>query len=186
MGEGRVVVAALQGLRARDLLTMRRHEVVEHVVQVRDGALVAVDDHYVLQDWDDAKRAEICRRVAECVDTGGGAWGAWVHTELVALAAVDARPVGGDPAVVALDLLHVSAPWRGRGLARTLTEQAAALAQSLGAHALYVSASNTQRTVDVYRHFGAVVADPPDPVWFAREPLDVHLRIRLPLNHSAE
>ncbi len=99
----------------------------------------------------------------------------------MALAAVDGRPVGADPGVVALDLLHVSAPWRGRGLGRTLTERAARFAQHLGAHTLYVSASNTQRTVAVYRRLGAVVADPPDPAWFAREPLDVHLRIPLPL-----
>ncbi|HYN67479.1 MAG TPA: GNAT family N-acetyltransferase [Ornithinibacter sp.] len=176
-----VLFVELEDLRPTDLLAMRRHEVVEHAVQVRDGALVQVRDHYVLPDWDDAKRREICHRVAECRDGGGAAWGARVDDVLVALAAVDARPVGGDGGVVSLDLLHVSAPWRGRGFARTLTERAAAFAQSVGAHTLYVSASNSERTVAVYRRFGAVVADSPDPAWFAREPLDVHLRLPLPL-----
>lgn len=106
-------------------------------------------------------------------------------SDLRAMATVDGRPVGGDPGVVALDLLHVSVPWRGRGLARTLTEQAAAFAQSLSAHTLYVSATNTAHTVAVYRRFGAVVADPPDPEWFAREPLDVHLRIPLPITRAS-
>jgi GNAT superfamily N-acetyltransferase len=176
-----VVIAPLDSLRQADLLAMRRHEVVERAVVVRDGRLVDVEDRYELADWDDAKRREICDRVADCLATGGGAWGARAAGSLVALASVDARPVGGDPAVMSLDLLHVSAPWRGRGLARALTERAARFAAELGARTLYVSASNSERTVAVYRRFGAVLADPPDPTWFAREPFDVHLLIPLPL-----
>ncbi len=176
-----VMIVELSSLCSTDLLAMRRHEVVDHAVQVHHGELVEVEDHYVLPEWDDPKRAEIRDRVAGCLVGGGAAWGARAEVGLVALAAVDSRPVGADPGVVALDLLHVSAPWRGRGLGRILTERAAAFAQSIGAHTLYVSASNTQRTVAVYRRFGAVVADPPDPTWFTREPLDIHLRIPLPL-----
>lgn len=182
----KALIVDLDKLRLSDLLVMRRHEVVEHAVQVHHGGLVKVKDHQVVADWDDAKRAEICHRVTECLATGGAAWGARTDAGLVALAAVDGRPVGGDPKVVALDLLHVSAPWRGRGLAQTLTERAAVFAQSLGAHTLYVSASNSQRTVAVYHRFGAVIADPPDPAWFAREPLDVHLRMPLPLTNARQ
>ena len=179
-----VLIVELKTLCMTDLIAMRRHEVVEHAMQVHHGSLLEVEDHYVVPEWDDAKRAEICRRVAACLACGGAVWGARADVGLVALAALDGRPVGGDPGVLALDLLHVSAPWRGRGLARELTVRVATVAQSLGAHTLYVSASNSQRTVAVYRRFGAVLADPPDPDWLVQEPLDVHLRMPLPLAHA--
>lgn len=105
---GEVVVVELRDLRPSDLDAMRRREVVEHAVQVHNGELVAVSDHCVVPDWGHGRRVEICDRVAVCISGGGAAWAARADEGLVALAAVDAHPVGGDPRVVALDLLHVS------------------------------------------------------------------------------
>ena len=147
------------------------------------GALVEVKDHYVMPDWDDTKRAEICTRVAECLATGGAAWGAtaaggrasrwpqWTAGRSVATpgwwrwTCCTSAPRGA------------AAAWRA-----ALTGACGRLgAVAVGAHTLYVSATNT---TDRSRSTGGSapsLADPPDPAWFAREPLDVHLRIPLPL-----
>lgn len=182
MGLG--VVEELGALTEKDLAGMDRREEFAALIEMRDGRLRTVASTGSIPGWDAAKRAEIVSRVARVRATGGRAWGVRVDGALVGLASVDATPVGGDPDVVALDLLHVSAPWRGRGLARALVETAAGFAVSAGARALYVSATCTARTVAVYRHLGAVLADPPDPDWLAREPVDIHLVIPLPLSRA--
>ena len=78
-----------------------------------------------------------------------------------------------------LDMLYVSAGYRGRGIGRMLTEKAANLARSLGATTLYISATPTRATVDAYLRMGAQVLRVPDPASFALEPEDIHLSLPL-------
>lgn len=60
-----------------------------------------------------------------------------------------------------------------------LTELAASRARSLGAAALYISATPTRGTVDAYLRMGAQLLRAPDPELFAREPEDIHLCLSL-------
>ena len=174
-----VEVRALPGLAPSDLVAMHRRERVETAVRVVDGRYVEEPAGWVVPDWDDAERTSVAERTVGVLAAGGAAWGAYTGDLLVGFASVDVDPVGGDPAVLALDMLHISAPWRGRGLARVLFDVAARYVIERGGRSLYVSASRSARTVAVYRAFGAIPADPPDPTWLAREPVDVHLVVPL-------
>ncbi len=76
-------------------------------------------------------------------------------------------------------MLYVSAEYRGRRIGRSLTQMTANLARSLGAVALYISATPTRGTVDAYLRMGANLLQAPDQELFAREPEDVHLCLTL-------
>jgi len=129
--------------------------------------------------WDEAEVAAKVARVQAVIEAGGRAFAAWDGARLVGIGTLDVAGIGGSRAVLTLDMLHVSAAYRGFGIARKLTALVADAARARGARALYISATRSQRTVDVYRHMGAVVLAAPDPLMFAREPEDIHLILSL-------
>ena len=145
-----------------------------HVV---DGRLVLRETRDEVRGWDPAELAAYVRRIEALLDAGGVALGAWDGARLVGLGTLDVRGVGGDGAVLKLDMLYVDAGHRHRGIGRVLTQRLAAEASARGARALYVSATPTRNTVDAYLRMGARLHPSPDPELLALEPDDVHLLV---------
>lgn len=71
--------------------------------------------------------------------------------------------------------LHVSQPYRRRGVARKLVQTVADLARQHGAQALYVSAIPSQSAVNFYLSQGFRPTTEPNPAMFALEPEDIHM-----------
>lgn len=115
-------------------------------------------------------------RSREILRKGGFAIGAWQGEYLCGIAVVDLRPVL-DGTLVPLDLLHVSAPFRGLGIARVLVARAARKASIHGAAGLYISATPSRNTVEMYLHLGAHILAKPDPRLFALELEDIHMAL---------
>jgi ribosomal protein S18 acetylase RimI-like enzyme len=61
-------------------------------------------------------------RLEAILTSSGCVYGAWEELEVVGMAALDARGVNGDRTVLKLDMLYVSAGYRGRGVGRKLTD----------------------------------------------------------------
>jgi predicted N-acetyltransferase YhbS len=125
--------------------------------------------------WYPDELARLIRRLEARIDSGGVVLGAWAGDAIIGLGSLDITPVGGNPRVMKLDMLHVSRSHRGRGVGHTLTTALAERARARGATALYISATPTRATVDAYRAMGALIAPEPDPDLFRLEPEDIHL-----------
>ena len=110
------------------------------------------------------------------LDEGGRLIGAFDGGALVGFAIHRAEIA---PGTANLAALYVSRPHRGLGIGARLAAEVIRLAREGGARRLYVSATPSQPTVDFYRSHGFVLAPEPDPVLFAREPLDIHLVLEL-------
>ncbi len=163
------------------LAMIDRSEHIDGHYVVVDGSLHLVTEPVDAPGWCPSQVEGYVERLGEVLAAGGVVLGTWDAATLVGVAALDVRPVGGDPATMDLDLLHVSRPYRGRGIARRLVTALGARAAAAGARDLYISATPTRTTVDAYRRLGARLADAPDPVRLAREPDDVHLLLAVPL-----
>ena len=79
------------------------------------------------------------------------------------------------PGLAQLTTLHVSQPYRRRGVARQLVQTVADLARQHGAQALYVSAIPSQSAVNFYLSQGFRPTSEPNPAMFALEPEDIHM-----------
>jgi predicted N-acetyltransferase YhbS len=161
------------------LAAIDRSEAIDGHYELVDGSLRLVPTLVDAPGWSPSQVTGYVTRLHDVHDAGGVVVGAWDGATLVGLAALDVRPVGGDPHLLDLDFLHVSRAHRGHGVARRLVAMLAEHASALGATALYVSATPTRNTVDAYLRLGARLADPPDPVLLAREPDDIHLVLPL-------
>ena len=176
---GSIVYRELQVHEAKLLGTIDRSEHINGIYRVMNGALTLDDARFDAPSWSSAELAGYIARLQALIDSGGRGFAAWDERRLVGIGSLDVSGVGGDGAVMKLDMLHVSAEYRGRGIGRTLTEMVANLARSLGARALYISATPTRNTVDIYLRIGARLLGAPDRELFAREPEDIHPALSL-------
>jgi GNAT superfamily N-acetyltransferase len=176
---GSIAYRDLQVHEAQLLGTIDRSESVDGIYRVVNGILDLDDTRLEVPSWSGLELAGYVARLQALIDSGGRVFAAWDERRLVGLGSLDVSGVGGDRAVMKLDMLYVSSEYRRRGIGRSLTEMAASLARSLGATALYISATPTRGTVDAYLHMGASLLGATDPELFAREPEDIHLALSL-------
>lgn len=175
---------------ARLLERIDRSEQVNAVYELRDGKLVPRRVQHDIVSWTTMYDAgvkytrpnavtENTKLIKDLTASGGSSFGAWRQDEFVGLAALDISPVGGNPRVMKLELLYVSAPHRGNGIGRALVDLVANEAHSRGCTTLYISSTPTQATVDAYLRMGAELLDAPDAELLAQQPNDIHLALRL-------
>ena len=74
-----------------------------------------------------------------------------------------------------VDTLHVSAPFRGRGIGRQLFLSGVETARRNGAKTLYISACSSEETIAFYQAIGAAVTDDPINELAAQEPFDLQM-----------
>jgi GNAT superfamily N-acetyltransferase len=80
-----------------------------------------------------------------------------------------------EPGLAWLAWLHVTRPYRRRGVGRALWASATDAARLGDARSMYVSATPTGSAVGFYLSQGCRLADPPHPALLASEPDDIHL-----------
>lgn len=122
--------------------------------------------------WDEASVRARIDAWTSMVDGGGVPIGAFDGERLVGFAIYLPATVRS-PASLAV--LHVTAPYRRRGVGESLTDAVVRLGVGDGAERLYVSATPTRGTVDFYIAQGFRPLARPDERLFALEPDDIHM-----------
>ena len=185
-----IVYRELQLHEAELLATIDRSEHIDGIYRATNGALALDEVRQDVVSWTTtvadgirhtrpALLDDFIAQLRAVMGSGGTVFSAWDERRLVGIGSLDVSGVGGDRAVMKLDMLYVSAGYRGLGIGRRLAEKVADLARSLGARALYISATPTRGTVDAYLRMGATVLEAPDPELLAAEPEDIHLALSL-------
>jgi|HigsolmetaAR202D_1030399.scaffolds.fasta_scaffold00337_28 Predicted acetyltransferase len=164
------------------LWTIERRETIRRIYRFRDGQLIPEDGNFDAHGWPPNEAQIYGPILDECFDRGGLFFGCFDDDKLVGLSALDTIWRGPQDDLLQLEMMHVSNPYRGRGIGRELFRQAAEAAYQKGAKGLYISATPSEHTIGFYRSFGAEPTEHPDPELFAREPEDIHLVCPLPLH----
>jgi GNAT superfamily N-acetyltransferase len=175
MSGGRIECRVLSRADIEGSRDIDRTECVDHIYYLRDGALGLKQDHCDVPDWSSSRKQEWIADLVRIHDGGGRVFGAYRGATMVGISALDHRPVRTGPRRLNLSVLYVSNGYRGQGTGRTLVHLVAQEARRRGATSLYISATPSENTIRIYMGLGCVLADPPDPDLFAREPEDIHL-----------
>ncbi len=156
-----------------------RSETIDGQYTFSDGQLLFTERRIDVAGWYPTEVSSHIESLQVSIASGGASFGAFDGKLLVGIAGLCTKPVGGDPAVMQLEPLFVSAPYRNRGFGGRLTAMVAKRARSLGATAIYISSIPTRNSVDVYLRMGATPLATPDPTLFEKEPEDIHLILPL-------
>jgi len=152
-----------------------RKESIAQFYRIENGRLTLYDEALEVAGWEPDEIAHNAAAEVACFERGG--WFRVVFDEQLPVAVVVLDSVFVDIGMPALQLkfLHVSHAYRGRGLAGKLFRLAGEQARTMGAAALYISATPTRNTVDFYLRLGCRLLERPDPELYRLEPEDIHL-----------
>lgn len=156
-----------------------RSETIDGQYTFENGQLAFQEKRIDVHGWYPSALTDHIRDMGQAIAEGGAAFGAFDGDLLVGIVGLVTGPVGGDPTVMQLEPMYVSAPYRNRGIGKRLAALVAERARSLGARGLYISAIPTRNSADAYLRMGAVPLSTPDPVLFEKEPEDIHLMLWL-------
>lgn len=146
----------------------QRKQDVKKVYRNINGEYILVDCPY-LEDWDIEKRRSVAQDL--CSDN-----------YITYLALEEDRVVGFiglikvlKASYMILDMMHVSAECRGKGIGRQLFEFGKDEARKAGAEALYISACSSEETIAFYRAMGSKLTDSPIKEIAEDEPYDLQM-----------
>ena len=105
------------------------------------------------------------------VESGAALLGGFAGGDFAGIAVVDPTFEGS---LAWFTFLHVSRPYRRRGVAAALWEAGIEVAKAANASSIYVSATPSGSAVGFYTSRGCRLASPPHPMLFAEEPEDIH------------
>ncbi|HSG17083.1 MAG TPA: GNAT family N-acetyltransferase [Anaerolineae bacterium] len=153
-----------------------RSEHVTVLYHTREGELVAEEVDMAVPAWhaegDEFSVEAKVRQWRPILDEGGVLLGALDGERLAGFAMLRYRL---DEGTAQLAVLHVSRPYRRKGIASQLTKEVCRLARADGARSLYVSATPSNSAVGLYTSLGFTLVDQPHPELFALEPEDIHM-----------
>lgn len=126
------------------------------------------------ENWDSARLREEAAELMRMNDDERPVFIALAGERVIGFASLGER-FGSGRQYIDLCSLHVSEPWRGRGVGRKLFEASCAAARALGAQKLYISAHSSEESQAAYRALGCTWAQEIDPAHVDAEPFDVQM-----------
>lgn len=145
-----------------------RTQEVKRVYRKTNGEYSLVEMPYT-EDWSLEKKREVARDI--------------LSDEYISYIALDDERVAGFIGLkkqlvdgyMILDMMHVSAECRGKGIGRRLFEMGKHEAKKSGAKALYISACSSEETIAFYTAMGAKLTDDPIKEMADEEPYDLQM-----------
>ena len=145
-----------------------RKQDVKKVYRKLNGEYILVDCVYT-EDWDLEKRRSVAKDISS--------------DEYITYLAIEKDEVVGFiglkkdlvESYMILDMMQVSASYRGRGIGRKLFDEGKKEARKAGAEALYISACSSEETIAFYKAMGAELTDCPIKEIAESEPYDLQM-----------
>lgn len=123
-----------------------------------EGGELVFFPHAFTDDWTPSERRETAVNMARILRQGGLAFGAFAEGRMTGFACLAGRLIGSRGQYAELYRLHVSKPYRGKGIGARLFLMAAGGAGELGAEKICLAAHPARETQEFYRAMGCVRA----------------------------
>ena len=164
----KIELLSAENFKLDSLDNYKRKQDVEKVYRKQNGEYILVDCVYT-EDWDMEKRRSVAKDISS--------------DDYITYLAIDNDEVVGfiglkkdlvEPYMI-LDLMQVSATYRGQGIGRKLFDVGKEVARKAGAEALYISACSSEETIAFYKAMGAELTDCPIEEIAEDEPYDLQM-----------
>ena len=124
----------------------------------KQGAQWVLCDEPFTENWDDEKKKQVVKRIAQCINNGGCALGAYHQSKIIGFASFHANHFGSNHQYVELNFMHISNGFRGRGIGKRLFNEICKKARQRGVKKLYISGYPAEDSIAFYRKIGCIDA----------------------------
>ena len=164
----KIELLSAENFKLDSLDNYKRKQDVKKVYRKQNGEYILVDCVYT-EDWDMEKRRSVAKDISS--------------DDYITYLAIENNEVVGFiglkkylvESYMILDMMQVSASYRGRGIGRKLFDEGKKEARKAGAEALYISACSSEETIVFYKAMGAELADCPIKEIAESEPYDLQM-----------
>ena len=158
-----------------------RSEEIQECYVWQNGCLHLKNVHWSVSRWTAGGHADhnvpgLIAKWRSWAEKGGTVFGAFDGEHLVAFAIYCPHLSAG---VAQFAVLHVSKPYRRQGIGSALAIKVIEFARHDGKTELYVSSSNTRKTVEFYQMLGFRPTQKVNRELFELEPEDIHMTMKL-------
>jgi len=158
-----------------DLLdTFNRYQEVKRCWR-KDGNQWILKDISFTEDWNAKKKYAVAIGLQECIAKNGFVFGAFIDCKLIGFSSLSSDFFGINSEYLEMQMIHVSAEYRGKGIGKKLFELIVDSAKSLGARKLYISAQSSEESQAFYKAVGCVEAKEINQTIAENEPYDCQL-----------
>lgn len=158
-------------------LEIDRSEIIDFVYYFKNGKLELEKEHWDVPGWNSLEFPKLLDLLYLVYDRGGFFWGAFENNKLIGSSVLDCKFIGSSFDQLQLVFLHVSKPYRKKGIGKTLLNLAIQKAKNLGAKKLYISATPSRNTVEFYLNQGCLLVNEINKELFEKESEDIHLEL---------
>ncbi|MCM1289397.1 MAG: GNAT family N-acetyltransferase [Corallococcus sp.] len=155
----------------------RRQEVKNCWRKVGNGYILLPVSY--TEDWTLSERRNLAEKIVRELSSGSRAFGAIIDGKTVGFALIIGKRFGSENQYVDLAELHVSEPYRRKGIGKTLFQIACDAAKELGGTKLYISAHSAEESIAAYKSYGCTLAKEINRTLAEKEPCDLQLEYRL-------
>jgi len=156
-----------------------RRELVESIYRFQSDKLELKKVNWNVHEWTDSQKSKFHQTLLDLHQRGGSIIGAFDDDNIAGIISLDHDFFGRNMEHLNLSGLWVSQPYRDQGVGRHLVSLVKQKAKTLGAKFLYVSATESKKTVEFYMSCGFQLAKEIDSKLFALEPEDIHMECEL-------
>lgn len=164
----RIELLSTENFKLEFLDNFQRKHNVQKVYRRHAGEYILVDYVYT-EDWSMDERRFIAK------DISGDNYITYLALEKEEVVGFIAIKKDLIVPYMVLEMLYVSAAYRGHGIGRKLFEVGKMEAGKAGAKALYISACSSKETIAFYKAMGAELADCPIKEMAEKEPCDLQM-----------
>ena len=165
----RIELLSTKNFKEDSLDNYQRTQDVKKVYRKNSGEYILVDCVYT-EDWDMEKRRSVAKDISS---DDYITYLAIENDEVIGFIGLKKHLV--EETYMILDLMQVSATYRGQGIGRKLFDIGKDEARKAGAQALYISACSSEETIAFYKAMGAKMTDCPIKEIEEDEPYDVQM-----------
>ncbi|NCU33665.1 MAG: GNAT family N-acetyltransferase [Candidatus Moranbacteria bacterium] len=156
-----------------------RSETINGIYYFENGELKIKKVFWEMKGFPSGELDHIVERLYILYDNGGVIFGAFDpdNGAIAGITALENKFRGNGKDTMKMDILFVSKPYRGKGIAKKLIDFIKKEVRARGGGKVYVSATESKNTVEFYIYMGCriVAKSEIDAELFEMEPEDIHM-----------
>ncbi|MBU7012364.1 MAG: GNAT family N-acetyltransferase [Theionarchaea archaeon] len=174
-----MIIRKMENHEINEIRNIDRSEIIEAIYYFKNKTIVKKPEFYDIRGWNENELSKSLEKLRNLYEKGGTFLGVFENEQLVGVGVLETKFIGSTHDTLQLAFLHVSNPFRKKGIGAELLQRLGKIAERKGAKKLYISATPSENTINFYLNQGCRLVEEVNQELYEEEPEDIHLELEL-------